>query len=338
MRYRSPDEDSGRWRHFCFRPGDIVISTRSKSGTTWMQMICALLILQTTDLPEPLGRSVARGWTGGGRRWPSVHARLDAQDHRRCHQDAHPARRTAAGPAGHVHRRGPPPSRHGRLSLPSGRQHRSGADCGISPANRNRPNLRHRGRPLHDWLRAWIDGDGSPAEDLDSLPGVAWHATDAWARRHRAACRARPLRRPVGRSGGPDAPAGRPPRHHRAGRQVAGARPGRRLRRDEGRGPADRPRSGRHLDRPGPILPPGIVGGRNRHPVVGRMGPLPGADGHIGPCRCGGVAPSRRGRRLHDPRGHVRAPPGAARPHLRDAPGRFDDVVGLPHLRRPAAP
>jgi aryl sulfotransferase len=54
MRYRSSDEDSGRWDGFPFRRGDIVISTRSKSGTTWMQMICALLIFQTPDLPAPL--------------------------------------------------------------------------------------------------------------------------------------------------------------------------------------------------------------------------------------------------------------------------------------------
>ncbi len=39
-RYRSPDEDSARWLDFAYRPGDIVISTRSKHGTTWMQMIC----------------------------------------------------------------------------------------------------------------------------------------------------------------------------------------------------------------------------------------------------------------------------------------------------------
>jgi aryl sulfotransferase len=52
--YRWPGEDSGRWLGFRFRPGDIVISTRRKTGTTWMQMICALLIFQTPELPDPL--------------------------------------------------------------------------------------------------------------------------------------------------------------------------------------------------------------------------------------------------------------------------------------------
>src|ERR1700679_3992299 len=52
--YRVGHQDNSRWDGFVFHPGDIVISTRSRSGTTWMQMICALLIFQTPDLPAPL--------------------------------------------------------------------------------------------------------------------------------------------------------------------------------------------------------------------------------------------------------------------------------------------
>jgi len=52
--YTSEDDDSTRWAEFVFRDGDIVISTRSKSGTTWIQMICALVVFQTPDLPAPL--------------------------------------------------------------------------------------------------------------------------------------------------------------------------------------------------------------------------------------------------------------------------------------------
>jgi aryl sulfotransferase len=55
VRYTSPDEDSARWEGFPFREGDIVISTRSKTGTTWVQMICALLIFQTPELAAPVG-------------------------------------------------------------------------------------------------------------------------------------------------------------------------------------------------------------------------------------------------------------------------------------------
>ena len=54
IHYQSPVEDSGRWLGFRFRPGDIVISTRRKTGTTWMQMICAMLILQDPELPDSL--------------------------------------------------------------------------------------------------------------------------------------------------------------------------------------------------------------------------------------------------------------------------------------------
>jgi hypothetical protein len=53
-RYRTWLADSSRWHGFEFRPDDIVISTPSKCGTTWMQMICALLIFGDASLPCPL--------------------------------------------------------------------------------------------------------------------------------------------------------------------------------------------------------------------------------------------------------------------------------------------
>src|ERR1700689_3665054 len=81
-RYQSAEEDSGRWLDFPFRAGDIVISTRSKTGTTWVQTICALLVFRTPELPAPLGRLSP---------WldhlitprDEVYARLAAQQHRR---------------------------------------------------------------------------------------------------------------------------------------------------------------------------------------------------------------------------------------------------------------
>jgi aryl sulfotransferase len=53
-RYRSIIADSRRWDGFAFRPGDVVISTPSKSGTTWMQMLCALLIFDGPEFPAAL--------------------------------------------------------------------------------------------------------------------------------------------------------------------------------------------------------------------------------------------------------------------------------------------
>ncbi|AEV85811.1 glycolipid sulfotransferase [Actinoplanes sp. SE50] len=52
--YRAGLNDSTRWERFEPRTGDIVISAPSKCGTTWLQMICALLILQEPALPAPL--------------------------------------------------------------------------------------------------------------------------------------------------------------------------------------------------------------------------------------------------------------------------------------------
>jgi aryl sulfotransferase len=37
--------------------------------------------------------------------------------------------------------------------------------------------------PLHDWLISWIHEDTTPRQRMDSLPGVMWHLADAWARR-----------------------------------------------------------------------------------------------------------------------------------------------------------
>ena len=53
-RYRSLVDDSARWDGFTFRPDDIVISTPPKCGTTWTQMLCALLDLRRPEFPAPL--------------------------------------------------------------------------------------------------------------------------------------------------------------------------------------------------------------------------------------------------------------------------------------------
>ena len=55
-RYTSFVYDSARWDGFELRAGDIVICTPPKCGTTWTQMICALLVFQTRELPAPLFR------------------------------------------------------------------------------------------------------------------------------------------------------------------------------------------------------------------------------------------------------------------------------------------
>ena len=54
MRYQSFLTDSARWEGFELRPGDIIISVPAKSGTTWTQTICALLIFQTPEFPASI--------------------------------------------------------------------------------------------------------------------------------------------------------------------------------------------------------------------------------------------------------------------------------------------
>jgi aryl sulfotransferase len=181
VRYRSPDEDSGRWAGFPYRPGDIVVSTRSKSGTTWVQMICALLIFQTPDLPAPLSQlSPWLDWLVTPR--DELFAQLDAQQHRRFIKTHTPldgipldSQATYIVVARHpldmavsLYHQGKNIN-HGRLRRLSGGPEPSEAPAPLPS--------------LHTWLLSWIEQDGNPREELDSLCGVMWHFSDAWQRR-----------------------------------------------------------------------------------------------------------------------------------------------------------
>jgi aryl sulfotransferase len=48
-RYRNVVSDSARWMGFRFRDDDIVISTPAKCGTTWMQTLCVMLVLDASS-------------------------------------------------------------------------------------------------------------------------------------------------------------------------------------------------------------------------------------------------------------------------------------------------
>ena len=181
VRYQSAEEDSGRWSGFPFRDGDIVISTRSKSGTTWMQMICALLVFQTGELPGPLGDlspwldrlTVPRGELLG---------RLAAQRHRRIIKSHTPLDGIPIDPRATyiVVARHPLDMAvslyHQGSNIDRARLRRLTGQPEPSEPPPPRP-------PLHDWLNAWIREDTTPQQQMDSLPGVMWHLTDAWARR-----------------------------------------------------------------------------------------------------------------------------------------------------------
>ena len=82
VRYYTVVEDSARWNGFRFRDDDIVISTPPKCGTTWTQMMCALLIFQTPTFDRSL--DLISPWLDMlTRPLDRVVADLDAETHRR---------------------------------------------------------------------------------------------------------------------------------------------------------------------------------------------------------------------------------------------------------------
>jgi hypothetical protein len=179
-RYRSHDDDSARWDGFEFRDGDIVVSTRSKHGTTWMQMICALLVFQTPDLPAPLTElSPWIDWLVLPR--DEMFEQLRRQRHRRFVKTHTPLdgvpldrRATYIVVARHPLDAAVSMDFHGKNL---DRERIAALTGNAAPASvADRP-------PLVDWLRGWIAADPAPQDALDSLPGVCHHLSDAWARR-----------------------------------------------------------------------------------------------------------------------------------------------------------
>lgn len=178
MHYLSPDEDSARWAHFRFREGDVVISTRSKSGTTWVQTICALL-LHGPRLPAPL--PVLSPWLDHTiRPVERVVADLEAQQHRRVVKTHTPLDGVPVDPRATYLVVGRHP-----LDLAVSLYHQSdNIDRERLAELTGVPARRRAQRPsLHDWLVSWTRAETTPLEQMDSLVGVLHHATDAWERR-----------------------------------------------------------------------------------------------------------------------------------------------------------
>ena len=183
--YRTWIVDSRRWDHYRPRPGDIVIATYPKCGTTWMQRIVGLLVFQT---PEPRPVMQISPWID--RRFPepveAVMARIEAQDHRRFLKAHLPARRPADLRRGQVR-----PRRAGRARrlhvLPQPRLGLHARDAGAGstgPAWRTsrsgRPYPRIPADPaehFHRWLTEGAvpgHGDGSPAMSFFHFERTWW--------------------------------------------------------------------------------------------------------------------------------------------------------------------
>jgi aryl sulfotransferase len=179
-RYLSEEEDSGRWQRFPFRVGDVVVSTRSKSGTTLMQQICLSLVQGTAELPAPLGELspwvdwlvepeedlFARLATQKGRRVLKTHTPLDGVvlDRRARYVVVV---RDPLDMAVSLYHQGDNLDRE-RIAELTGQ-----------PARPASPR-----QPLPEWLLRWTMQEPDPMESMDSLAGVVHHAADAWARRN----------------------------------------------------------------------------------------------------------------------------------------------------------
>jgi len=82
LRYRTWMCDSSQWDGFEFRPDDVVISTSPKCGTTWTQMLCALLIFDDWQFEQPLTQ-ISPWLDQSTQRLDDVLTTLSAQRHRR---------------------------------------------------------------------------------------------------------------------------------------------------------------------------------------------------------------------------------------------------------------
>ena len=178
--YTSPDEDSARWWDFPFRPGDIVVSTRSKSGTTWVQMICLLLVFGRPELPDRLGRlSPWLDWLVEPEE--DVFARLAAQTHRRVIKTHTPLDGVPLHPRATYVVVG----RHPLDVAVSLYHHSDNIDRRRMAELTGQPEKDRRPLPpLHEWLLRFVDWEGDARTRLDTLPGTMLHLSDAWARRH----------------------------------------------------------------------------------------------------------------------------------------------------------
>ncbi len=166
--------NSRHWADLPFRQGDIVISSVPKSGTTWVQMICALLIFQTTDLPAPLPELSP----DPDNRWylrDAVLARLAVQRHRRFIKTHADLGKVPANPL---------------VTYIAVARHPLDTELSLSYQTLHQkrpigqPPLAEQASPREALLH-WIDPGNAPAHVRESftLPAVLEHLSAAWARR-----------------------------------------------------------------------------------------------------------------------------------------------------------
>jgi aryl sulfotransferase len=81
-RYQTLVSDSALWERFAFRDGDVVITPPPKCGTSWLQMLCALLIFDTHEFYRPL-TEISPWLDATTYDFEATIATLESQSHRR---------------------------------------------------------------------------------------------------------------------------------------------------------------------------------------------------------------------------------------------------------------
>jgi aryl sulfotransferase len=193
VRYRSFLADSARWDGFRFRDGDIVISTPPKCGTTWMQMLCALLVFQTPTFGRPLG--VISPWLDMlTRPRDDVVADLEAQEHRRFIKTHTPLDGLPLDEAVTYICVGRDPrdvalsfGHHMANIEPAAFLRAREAAVGVDDLAERMPD----GPPVIpdsevERFWAWVENPAPPTETIATLRGTLHHLATFWSQRHRA--------------------------------------------------------------------------------------------------------------------------------------------------------
>lgn len=167
--------DNRRWLALDARSGDIVISTAYKSGTSWMQRICSLLIFGTPALDTPL--DVISPWLDAtAQPIDDVLDVLDRQTHRRFIKTHSPLDGL--------------PRRPGTTCIYVGRDPRDVAVSTwhqIPNSRRMSPGEIAGAADFSSFLRDWLSRPGVDGE-ADGWPYWSYfnHARSFWAGRDRA--------------------------------------------------------------------------------------------------------------------------------------------------------
>ena len=190
MRYSSFLTDSARWDGFELRPDDIIIATPAKSGTTWTQMICGLLIFQTPDFGRPLD-TISPWLEMRLRRRADVHAVYNAQTHRRFIKSHTPLDGLPSAPGVTYLCVGRDP----RDVALSWRAHLANLDfeaaltalaAALEPGDVfGPPPDRPQFADELDAFLHWVDDPTPPEEMAMNLAGTLHHLATFWARRDR---------------------------------------------------------------------------------------------------------------------------------------------------------